>query len=483
MPASLAIGAASCLLVFFACLVGGAKIAAAQDVDARTLGTAGSPLSRPTGDLRRVNPALYAAPTFEPPGERSIPLPIGLLNADFPTLDSSDDDFDLIAIADFLWNIPWNLQFGLPEEPSGDVTIRVALDQLVIDLRDAKTLVPTESFASGGRHSLMTVGNTFDLGSKYGTFRLDFFELFVIDDLSVDIDDALERVLRDAEPIVGGRRYGLEGRGVLQTGFTSGLAYAREIPLGGSKTHATGDDWLDRYWDGERDRPRMWVGAGVRRYFGVGAVDLQTRVDMRGQEPLLGDDSSFQTGLSSDLLQGAPDGTEGWGRAWGVDLGALLRWRAWELGAGASDLGAEMTWDRGRIQRYDYDSDRDDFTDEVVAEDVRIETPIPTTWRIDLTHRTGAKRTVTASIDNGAGDTAYHLAAEEWVRPWLAVRGGLERDPRGLFQIGAGVGIRRGPIGFDLGVRTHARNVRGDRVGELGLSLVLDPVPRGGESR
>jgi len=469
-----------CFAIGVAWFVVGVPVAAAQDIDARTLGTAGSPLGRPTGDLRRVNPALYAAPTFEPPGEASIPLPIGLLNADFPTLESSDDDFDLIAIADFLWNIPWNLQFGAPEEPSGDVTIRIALDELVIDLRDAKTLVPTEGFAAGGRHSLMTVGNTFDLGARYGTFRLDLFELFVIDDLSLEIDDALQRVLRDAEPVVGGRTYGLDARGVLQTGFTMGLAYAREIPLGRSSARATGDDWLDRYWETERDRPRLWVGAGLRRYFGVSAVDLRTRVDMKGQDPLFGNDGSFTTGLSADLLQGALDGIEGWGRAWGIDLGTLLRWRAWEVGAGVADLGAEMTWDRGRIQRYDFDSERDAFANEVVAEDVRIETPIPTTWRIDVTHRTGATRTVTASIDNGAGDTAYRLAAEEWIRPWFAVRGGVVRDPRGLFQIGTGIGLRKGPVGFDLGIRTHARNVRGNRVGELGLSLVLNPIPRGG---
>lgn len=453
----------------------------AQDLDARTLGTAGSPLGRPTADARRGNPALYAAPRLEPPGERSFPLPIGLLNADFPSFDAADDDFDLIALADFLWNIPWNLQFGRPDPVSGDVTVGISLDQVVIDLRDARSLVPDEGFASGGRTSLMSIGRTIDLGPRYGTFHVDLFELFVIDDLALDLDDALQRVLRDAEPIVGGRTYGLHGRGLVQTGFTSGLAYAREIPLGRSDADATADDWLDQYWDGEERRPRLWLGAGLRRYFGVGAVDLRSDVDLRGQDPLLGNDGSFTTAFGADLLQAHPEGTAGWGRAWGVDLGALLRWHDWEFGAGVSDLFAEMTWDRGRIQRYEYDADLDALIDEVVAEDVRIETPIPTTWRLDVTHRTGVSRTISASLDNGAGDTAFRLAAEEWVRSWFAVRGGTERDPRGLWQVGVGIGVRSGRVGFDLGVRSHARNVRGDRVGEVGLSLVLNPIPRGGE--
>lgn len=103
-----------------------AGVAHAQIVDSRSLATGGTQLGRPTVDFRRGNPAALAAPSFEPVGERSIPLPIGVLNTDFPTLEPTDDDFDLVALADFLWNIPWNLQVGRADPPSSDFTVRIA---------------------------------------------------------------------------------------------------------------------------------------------------------------------------------------------------------------------------------------------------------------------------------------------------------------------------------------------------------------------
>lgn len=465
-------------LLLVLCLFAGHAVA--QTLDARTLGTGGTELGRPTANLRRTNPAAYAAPSLEPVGERAYPLPIGLLNADFPSIDPDDDDFDLVALTDFLWNIPWNLQFGRPDSPSGDVTLGIAYDAVTIDLQDARELVPRDGFTAGGRTSLLSFGRTYDLGQRYGTVHVDLFDLYAIDDVDLELDDSLVRVLRDVEPIVGGRSYGLRGRGILQTGFTTGIVYAREIPLGEGSIDATADDWLDQYWDAEARRPRLWAGVGVRRYFGVAVVDLDTRVDLTGRDPLLGDDGSFTTGLASQLRQASPDGFGGWGSAWGVDLGAILRWRTWEFGAGVSDLFAEMTWSKGRVQHYDYDPELDTVIDRVVLEDGEIETPIPTTWRADVSVRPDARRLIGASLINGAGDTTFHLGAEEWVRPWFALRAGTERDERGLWQFGGGFGVRFARVGFDVGARSHARNLRGDRVGEIGLSLVLGAQPRGG---
>lgn len=351
---------------------------------------------------------------------------------------------------------------------------------MTLDLEDAQRFVPTRGFSVGKRRSLLSLGRTLDLGRRHGVVRLDLFDLYVIDDIDLDLDDALVRVLREAEPIVGGRVYGLNARAVLQTGFTTGVVYAREISLGEPDVDTGADDWLEQYWQGEESRPRLWVGAGLRRYFGTAVLDLDTRVDVTGTDPLLGENGDLTTGLRSEVRSAYPAGLSGWGSAWGLDLGALLRWRDWEFGAGVSDLFADMTWSRGDLQRYDYDPERDELIDTVVVDDGEIRTAIPTSWRLDVTQRPSITRTIGASVLNGAGETTFHLGAEEWVLPWLALRAGFERDARGLWQIGGGIGMRGAGIGFDLGARTHALNVRGDRVGEIGMSLVLGSRPRGG---
>ncbi len=457
-----------------------AATASAQVLDARTMATGGTDLGRPTADVFRVNPAYRAVPSREPVGERSIPLPIGLLDADVPSFDPGDDDFELTAVADFLWNIPWSLQIGRPEPLSGDIGLGIAQNAVSIDLNDARDAVPDDEVRGGDHRTLFEIGRTYDLGRRYGTVHVAPLQLFVIDQIEVDLDDSLVDVLREGTPIVGGRRYGLDARGVAQTGFSAAIAYAREIGLPGFEASTDGDDWLDAHWDRERDRPRLWVGVGVRRIFGLAHVDLDTRSTLIGEDPILGEDGSFEVALDSELRHSTPRGLTGWGHAWALDLGAVLRWRDFEFGAGMADLFADPTWNRTRIDRYAYDTDTDELIDTTVARSAEVETPIPVSWRLDAIHRDGRFRTLGASIAHGPGGTSVHVGGEQWIRSALAVRAGTELDPRGMLQFGAGVGVRLASVGFDLGAGTHARNLRGERVLEIGLSLVLGARPREG---
>ena len=328
--------------------------ASGQMVDARTMATGGTELGRPVGDVVRVNPAYRAAPRFEPPGERPIPLPIGLLNADFPTFDTNDEDFDLIAAVDFLWNIPWALQIGRPDPLSGDVGIFVAQDRVVVDLKDARDIVPEDGLHAGDHHTIFELGATFDLGRRLGVVHVAPVQVFVIDEIEVDVDDALVDVLRRGEPIVGGRRYTMDARAVVQHGFSSSIAYAREIPLPGGSA-VDGEDWLESYWASERDRPRLWAGLALRRYFGLTYAGVDGDLGMTGGEPLLGGDEDFVIDLDSRIHHSFPNGLTGWGTGWAVDLGMLLRWRSFELGAGVGDLFADLSWSKTRVQRYAYD--------------------------------------------------------------------------------------------------------------------------------
>lgn len=457
-----------------------ASVSTAREIDPRIMATGGASLGRPVGDVVRINPAHHAVPPWGVVGETIVPLPIGLLDADVPSFDPDSDDFDLVAVADFLWNIPWTLQIGEPDPLSGDIALGIAYDRLTVDLKDARAAVPEESFTAGEQHSLLSIGRTLDLGRRLGVFHVTLFDLFVMDRLAVDLGDGLADVLREATPVVGGRTYRLDARGGIQTGFSTGIAYAREIPLGGDDVDPDGEDWLDRYWDGESRRPRLWVGGGVRRHFGVATVDLDSRLRLTGTDPLFGDDGSFEPALTSRLRRANTDVLGSWGGGWSVDLGAVTRWRDWQFGVGVSDLFAELTWSDGTVQRYDYDPVTDTLVDDVEAEGVEIVTPIETSWRVDASYRPHTTRTIGGSVVRTSGTTSVHVGVEEWVRPWLALRAGSERDGRGLWQGGAGVGLRRGVVGVDLAARTHARNVRGERVLEIGLALVLHPRLRGG---
>ena len=38
-----------------------------------------------------------------------------------------------------------------------------------------------------------------------------------------------------------------------------------------------------------------------------------------------------------------------------LDLGAVMRWKNWEVGAGVADLFAELIWSNSQVDRYAYD--------------------------------------------------------------------------------------------------------------------------------
>lgn len=463
------------ILVLLAAALGMAPAASAQIYDARSMGMGGVELPRSRGEGARVNPAYRAVPPQQVDHGRSFPLPIGLLGliGDLPSFDVEDEDFDLIALADFVWNFPWALQLGGPSTAQSDILLDVSRDAVRIDLGEARNRVPREGFSAGGYRTLFDLGYDLALGERYGHVYVGFLQGWAVDEIDVDLDDALVGVLRDAQPVVGGRAYALQAAGRAQTGLASTVVYAREIPLGASDRARDGDDWLDAYWQESSRRPRLWAGIGLRRYVGLATIGLDGDIALTGQDPLLADDGNFDLDSDTEVVRATPRGLTGLGTGWALDFGAVLRWRAFELGAGVADLFADLHWDHGRIDRIVYDELRDDFVQERLAGDRRITTTIPRSWRLDARWRADARSLLATDLSGGPGGTSWHLGGERWVRDDLALRAGIERDRRSQWQAGLGVGYRLGAVGFDLGLRTHSRNVRGDRMAELGLALVL----------
>lgn len=449
--------------------------APAQIYDARSMGMGGVHMPRSSGVSARVNPAYRAVPITDLDRGRSIPLPIGLLGliGDLPSFDVEDDDFDLIALADFVWNFPWALQLGAPTSAQSDILLDVSRDAVTIDLGEARDRVPSEGFSAGDYRTLFDLGFDLELGERYGTVYLGVLQGWEVDEIEVALDDALVGVLRDAEPIVGGRSYALEALGRAQVGLSSSVVYAREIPLRTSTPTVTEEDWLDAYWTAEATRPRLWAGLGVRRYVGLATIALDGDIDLTGQDPLLADASTFDLDSDTEVVRATPRGFTGLGTGWALDLGAVLRWSRFEFGAGIADLLADLHWDRARIDRIVYDDLQDDFVQESLPGDRRITTTLPRSWRLNTLWRADPRMVVATDLSGGPGGTSWHLGGERWVRDHVAVRAGLERDRREQWQAGAGVGLRWSAIGIDVGLRSHSRNVAGDRMVEMGLALVF----------
>jgi hypothetical protein len=390
-----------------------------------------------------------------------------------PELDPDHPEFDPVAVAHFTTRDPWTLEFGVEEPPPLESFIDVEQAALRVRLAELQELLPSESADYGEHIALFDVGVGFDLGRDYGVLRLDLLRGFLIQESSIVLDDALARVLSGDESTVGGRTYAFGGSALGQVGISTGLTYAREIKLQGEPVlTAEGSDWLDEVWDGERRRPRLWLGAGLRRVSGLAYARLDSDVGLVAEDPQPGRDDSFGAQYESSYTSASPKNLGDLGGGWAVDLGAVLRWADWEFGVGASDLFAEIEWKNSRRDRFYYDPSTNAIAREPLEQDRQIRTELPTRWLIDLVRRTDGTLW-TADFGGGPGGLSAHAGIEHWWREPIALRTGLEIDPRGDLQGGVGFGIRRRGLGFDLGLKTNGRNLNGERRLSLGLALVL----------
>lgn len=467
---------ASALALLLAGLVM-APPALAQVFDARRMGMGGAAL--PGSGLARVNPAYRAVPEVRDRGHgKRIPLPIGIVQAinDFPETDPDNDEFNLVEIINYGLNIPYNLEIRRSDPPSGDIEFTVEQDALTVDLGEMQEYVPEDPFTIGGYGRFLDAGWGFDLGQRLGVLRLDVAQGFLQNEFELDMGDDLRRVLREAEPIVGGETYEMAADGLVQAGFSTGLTYARSIPLSPGRDYQPVEEddagWADDYWASQADRPRMWVGVGVRRYFGVGLAKAESDLRLTGQDPLFSDTNDFEVDYDALVTTSSPDGFDSFGQATALDLGLVYRYKRVEVGFGVADLFAQLQWDKARQERWTWDDVDGGFVETLVAEETSVTTEIPESWTANLSYNHD-NLLLAADVGGGPGGESFHAGAELWATPMTAVRGGLSVDERGKLQFGWGGGVRFSRFGLDLGMATHSRNLSGIRDISVGLGLVL----------
>jgi len=460
-------------LVLVAALVGLLPAAAeAQMLNARRLGMGGVATSD-NGASRSANVAFRAVPKGQ--GYGSIPLPLGLLQlaGDMPEFDPDDPDFNLFEVLDLVSNPPLTYSLSKPDDVSGDISVFVARDSLVVDLDDVRRVIPEESMKHGGVYHLFGVGfgfkNLFVQMQPIVHVRNEF-----------DLDPKLRGALRDAEPFVSNTRYALTDDGVAQAAvaFQAGIALrAYHAPAAGTGTADAeeGED-SDKDEDPSAKDPRrnrstaLYVGAAPKYLLGLAYGQIGGDGGITTGDTLFGSSDPVAFDMVAVTRHAAIGEDGGTGHGYGSDLGAVFFWNNFELGVGVNDVASEIHWET-TVRRHVYSDSLNEFATSVVAVDEDFTSRIPPTTTINVAKRMGPT-TVAADIVDNDLYTGVHLGAETWVG-MVAFRGGAYRDSNGSWQVTGGTGVRFGGIGLDLAVASHRRNIEESRATELSASLTL----------
>jgi hypothetical protein len=443
--------------------------ATAQMLNARRLGMGGVATSD-NAAARSANIAFRAVPKGH--GYGSVPLPIGLLQyaSDPPTFDSDDPDFNIFEILNLVSNPPLTLSLSRPDEVSGDISIFVARDSLLIDLEDVRRVVPDESMKSGSVYHLMGpavgIGSFFVQVQPIVHVRNEF-----------DLDDRLRAALRDAEPFVSDTRYGLSDEGVaqaavaLQAGFAVRAVYtpaAGEDDAETTEGHETGNAEAD---DPRRNRATaLYLGGAPKLLLGMAYGQVQGAGGFTTGDTLFGNGDPVSFDMAAATRSAAIGGAGGMGHGLGADVGAVLFWNNFELGVGVNDFGSEIHW-QTNVRTHVYNDALNEFVTTELADEEDFTSRIPAAITVNVAKRFGPT-TVAADVVDTELRTMIHVGAETWMGT-LALRGGAFRDTNGRWQLTGGTGFRFGNIGLDLALATNSRNIEEARAAELCASLTL----------
>ena len=459
-------------LVLVAVLAGLWPAAAeAQMLNARRLGMGGVATSDNDAS-RSANVAFRAVPKGR--GYSSIPLPLGLLQlaGDMPEFDPDEPDFNIFEILDLVSNPPLTYSLSKPDDVSGDISIFVGRDSLVVDLDDVQRVIPEKSMKHGGVYHLFGVGfgikNFFAQVQPIVHVRNEF-----------DLDPNLRGALRDAEPFVANTRYGLTDDGVAQAAvaFQAGLAlraYHAPAPGTGGAEADDGDDDGDD--DPEAKDPRrnrstaLYLGAAPKYLLGMAYGQISGDGGITTGDTLFGSGDPVAFDMVAVTRYAAIGEAGGTGHGYGADLGAVFFWNNFEIGVGVNDVASEIHWET-TVRRHVYNDSLNEFMTSVLAVDEDFTSRIPATTTINVARRMGPT-TIAADVVDNELYTGVHVGAETWMG-MVALRGGAYRDSNGSWNVTGGTGVRFGGIGLDLAIATHRRNVEDSRATELSASLTL----------
>src|SRR5260370_18926083 len=139
----------------------------------------------------------------------------------------------------------------------------------------------------------------------------------------------------------------------------------------------------------------------------------------------------------------------------GGDVGVVWISGPFEVGAGANDIGAQLTWSHVKVQRFVYDTGTNKILDSVVVADTTGKTKLPITYMANAALHMGTGTTVGGDVINSGRGTIIHVGVEQRTGP-LALRGGGSRDQRKKMQFGFGAGVRLGALALADGFCRHS---------------------------
>jgi hypothetical protein len=422
-----------------------AGLADAQTFSARRMAMGGVVLAGGGPGSDGANVAYRAVPREKQSGW-ALPLPIGLIPvlADPPELDPDDPDFNVYELANLLYNPPWNLQLVEPATPGNDITVVVGKDHLSMDLGDMRSVFPDD----GSRQGAVVNGPALGFGVHH-FFLAVAPQVFYQNELT--LNDALLGAMDGTE-------------------FQPNTSY--EMLDGGSGMAAVGAHlgWagaLMQVGDPRGTGMGLYAGARVKLMRGMAYGWTDNVVSFTTEDTLFGSNPVDVNYLGHYETAG-PDGG-GFGR--GLDLGAVWLAAGFEIGLGVNDIGTRYDWRVRESLGFD-DPETGDYVQETIAEDKKVSSTVPTTGVANAAMRFGRLQ-VAADVVRGVNSTTGHLGAEAWLAAMLALRAGAFLDANEMLQYTGGAGLRFGPVGVDLAVASHSRNLTRERGLELGAGLAF----------
>ncbi len=428
----------------------------AQTFDARRLAMGGVQMS----DLGSGGNVAYEAVPRSGDGRFSIPIPLGLIQlaSDPPEFDTADSTFNVFDIANLVLHPPIAYQAGQPATLEDDIYVRVAQDSLTINLGDLQRVVPAKDWALA---TLLRLGFTQHIGPT-------FVGVHVQGQMnnSVGLDDNLRDALGHAVPFRPNTTYGLQD--TVQAQVAASGEFGAAFPV--VYKPAPGDKNTDpKLGDPRKNHATAFYVGGRAKYLrGLAYAAGHGNAYIETQDPLFGSNSTL--GLQSDALARTSSDV-GKGNGVGADLGAVLFVNNVEFGVGFNDIGSKISWTTD-LDRYHYDAVADSFVHEELTrgEKIKITYPMTTTvsgaWRHKLL-------TVGVTAQHSVGDWTYHVGGEIQATPLLALRAGWHRDGFGLAQYSGGVGLRLGPVGFDVAAATSSLTITRERLTDVALAFVI----------
>jgi len=424
--------------------------------DARRIGMGGVSLSR-DGNARRYNPAYRAVknknkisgnPKF------SIPVPLGLIQffkdhpigqlRHDPMFSPESTAFNPVALMDVIFNPPIFYEVRKAPTPINDVEFTIGRNQLIVDLGASKVLVPEQDFGLG------TTSRLLDAGFGFAGFHVGVMG-FLQYDVAFTLDSTLRSFLTSDSSARPNTPYFLNTDGTAQAGFAPTVSYAGRLLRG-----AGGDDTDDGFYLG--GALHYYMGATYARAVGPAGFTTGNPVLASTPAPL----------LNGNLYTS----NKPFGHGVGGDVGLVWISGPFEVGLGANDIGAKLTWDHTKIQRFVFDTALNKILDSVVVADTTSKTTLPITYLANAALHMGTGTIVGGDVVNTGRGTIIHVGVEQRTGPF-AVRGGVSRDQRRKMQFGFGGGLKFGSIGLDVGFWTHSNSLSTQRAITMATSITI----------